>query len=229
MTPARCLLAALCCAAACCSVHAGRSSISDESDVAEAGDCETELVFDRATARSERPQRDRTLRLACGVGWGIEVEAAHSRQRSGTARGEALGLEVKTDLRERDENQVGWAVAAALGAERRGGSWRRSEYAFEVEATRLLGERWLVEAKLGVARDVRSRRDSTLWGLALEFAVNDDLELVAELEGNDRGRPLAKAGLRWTLWEDVQLKASYGQRSGSRRERETSIGLMIEF
>ena len=114
MTPARCLLAALCCAAACCSVHASRSSISDESDVAEAGDCETELVFDRATVRSERPQRDRTLRLACGVGWGIEVEAAHNRQRSGTARGEAIGLEVKSDLRERDENRVGWAVIGII-------------------------------------------------------------------------------------------------------------------
>lgn len=230
MSPARCLLVAWACAAACASTHAARSSLSDESDVADAGDCEAELVFERSRVRGEVALRDRSLRLACGVGWNTELEAAHARQRSGAARGESLAFEAKTTLRDRGDNRVGWAVALGLGAERSGGSWRRSDHAFALEATRQLGERWLVEAKLGAARDVRSRRDSTLWAVALEHALHERLELRAELDGDDRGRPLVQLGLRYTLWPDhLQLKLSHGMRSDSQRERITSVGLQVEF
>ncbi len=224
------LLAALVCVAACQAAQASRSSLSDESDVADAGDCESEVVFERLRARSEPTQRERGVRLTCGVGWNTELEAAHARQRSGTARGESLAFEAKTTLRDRGPGRVGWAVALRVGAERIGGGWRRSEHGFEVEATRQFGEAWLVEGKLGVVRDVRLRRDSTLWAVALEHALHERFELRAELEGDDRQRPLAKAGLRYTLWPDhLQLKLSHGMRSGGQRERITSVGLQVEF
>ena len=224
------LLAALVCVAACQSVHASRSSLSDESDVAEAGDCESELVFERLRTRGEPTQRERAVRLTCGVGWNTELQVAHARLRSGAARGEAMVFEANTTLRNRGPDRIGWAVALGIGAERIGGSWRRSEHGFAVEATKQIGDDWLLEGKLGAARDVLSRRDSSLWALGLEHAVHERLELRAELEGDDRGRPLVKLGLRYTLWPDlVQLKLSHGVRSGSQRERITSVGLQVEF
>ncbi len=131
-------------------------------------------------------------------------------------------------MRERDENRVGWALALGIGAERAGGSWRRSEYAFEVEATRQLVERWLVEAKLGVARDVRSRRDSTLWALALEHAVSTTSSFW----------PNSKATIAAGRWRSSACARRFGRTFNSRRRtasaagaarREGSIGLMIEF
>jgi hypothetical protein len=224
------LLAALVCVAACQSVHASRSSLSDESDVADAGDCESELLFERSSTRGEPTQRERALRLTCGVGWNTELEAAHARRRSGAARGEALVFEAKTTLRDRTGGRVGWAVALAIGAERLSGSWRRSEQGLALEATQQLGIDWLVEAKLGTVRDVLAKRDSTLWALALEHTLRERLELRGELEGDNRGRPLTKLGLRYTLWPDrVQLKLSHGMRSGQQRERRTSLGLQVEF
>ncbi len=230
MNLVRCLLVAWACAAVGTSTHAARSSLSDESDIANAGDCQAELVFERTRVRGEGALRDRSLRLACGVGWNTELEAAHARQRSGATHGESLAVEAKTTLRDRGDNRFGWSVALGLGAERSGSSWQRSDYAFAVEATRQLGERWLVEAKLGATRDVQSRRDSTRWAVALEHALHERLELRAELEGDDRGRPLMQLGLRYTLWpDDVQLKLLHGVRSGAQRERITSVGLQIEF
>jgi len=145
-------------------------------------------------------------------------------------RGESLAFEAKTTLRDRGDSRIGWAVALGLGAERIAGSWQRSEYTLAVEATQRLGEQSLVEAKVGAARDVLSRRDSTLWALAIEHAVHERLELRAELEGDDRSRPLAKLGLRYALWPDhAQLRLSHGVRSAMQRERITSLGLQVEF
>jgi hypothetical protein len=224
------LLAALVCVAACQAAQASRSSLSDESDVADAGDCESEVVFERLRARSEPTQRERGVRLTCGVGWNTELEATHARQRSGPARGESLRFEAKTTLRDRGPGRVGWAVALGVGAEGISGAWRRSEHGFEVEATRQFGDAWLVEAKLGAVRDVLSRRDSTLWALALEHSLHERFELRAELEGDDRGRPVAKLGLRYTLWPDrLQLKLLHGVRGDRPRERSTSLGLQVEF
>jgi hypothetical protein len=178
-------------------------------------------------ARGEPTQRERAARLSCGVGWNTELEVAHARLRSGTARGEALVLEANTTLRERGPGRIGWAVALGVGAERIGGSWRRSEYGLSVEATRQLGEQWLMEVKLGAMRDVLSRRDSTTWAVAIEHALHERVEWRAGLEGDDRGRPLLELGLRYTLWPDlVQLKLSHGVRGGRQRER---MGLQVEF
>ena len=224
------LLAALVCVAACHCAHASRSSLGDESDVADAGDCEAELALERSRARGEPTQSERAVNLTCGVGWNTELEVAHARLRSGPARGEALVLQANTTLRKRGPGRIGWAVALAVGAERIGGAWRRSEQGFAVEATRQFGDDWLLEAKLGAVRDVLSRRDSTLWALALEHALHERLELRAELEGDDRARPLAQLSLRYTLWPDLlRLKLSHGVRSGPQRDRVTSLGLQIEF
>ena len=230
MNLARCLLVTWACAALCSSVHASRSSVSDETDVADIGECESEWVHQRLRSSGESVQRERSLRLTCGVGWNTELEAAHARQRRTAARGESLAVEAKTMLRARAGDRIGWSLAIGVGAERRNGSWRRSEQGLALEATWQLGEQSLVEGKLGVVRDVLSRRDSTLWAVAVEHALHERFELRAELEGDDRQRPLVKAGLRWTLWPELlQLKLSHGVRSGPQRERTTSVGLQVEF
>ena len=229
MTHAR-LLAALLCVAACHAAHGSRLNLSDESDVGEAGDCESELVFERKSSRRESTQRERSVRLTCGVGWNTELEAAHGRQRSDAERNERLVFEAKTMLRDRSAGRTGWAVVLGLGADRSAGSWRRSEHGVAVEATHQIGSAWLVEGKVGAVRDVLSRRDSTLWALALEHALHERFEVRAELEGDDRGRPQAKLGLRYTLWPDrVQINFSHGVRGGAQRERSTSLGVQVEF
>lgn len=230
MLHVRCLIAAVVCAIACQAAEAGRSSVGDESDVPDAGDCEIELGFERVRTRGEASQRERLLRLACGVGWHTEVEVAHARQHSGAERGESLQLEAKTMLRERRDGRIGWSLALGLGAERSGGAWRRSAHAVAVEATRSIGDAWLVEAQLGVARDVIARRHRTLWAAAVEHAIDERLELRAEVEDDNLDRPRIGVGLKYTPWPDgAQLRLSYATRSGPRRETSTALSLQFEF
>lgn len=224
-------IAALACAALCQAAQAGRSSVADDSDVAEAGDCEAETTFERIRPRGEARQREISLRLACGIGWDTEVEATVARQRSGDARGQALTLEAKTTLAERGEGRIGWALALAVGAEKTGGgSWRHSEHSLSLEATYPLGATWLVEAKLGAQRDRLDRRDSVRWAAAVEHALAERVELRAQIEGDDRGRPLTGLAVKVSLWpEHLKLKLAYDTRSGPQAERRTSLGLLFEF
>ena len=230
MSLSRHWIALLLCGLLCNTAQAGRSSVADVSDVAETGDCEAEMSFERIRPRGEAPQRETSLRLACGIGWDTEVEASIARQRGGDARSQALALEAKTALTERGEGRIGWAIALAVGAEKSNGGWRHSEHSLTLEATYPLGSTWLVEAKLGTARERADRRDSLRWAGAVEHALSERIELRAEVEGDDRGRPLAGLALKYALWqEDLKLKLGHGSRSGPQAERRTSLSLQFEF
>lgn len=224
-------IAALACAVICHTVQAGRSSVTGASDVAQVGDCEVETALARIRPRGEASQHDTSLRLACGIGWDTEVEATAARQRGGDGRSQTLALEAKTTLSERGDGRIGWALAVGVGAERSSGStWRRNEHSVAVEATVRLGPTWLVEAKLGALRDRLVRRDSLLWAAAVEHALSDLLEVRAEVEGDDRGRPLASLAMKYTVWPDhLKLKLAYGARSGPQAERRANLGLQYEF
>jgi hypothetical protein len=211
--------------------QAGRSSVGDASDVAEAGDCEAETSFERIRPRGEVRQREASLRLACGIGWDAEVEASVARQRGGDVRNQTLALEAKTTLAERGEGRIGWALALAVGAEKAGGgSWRHNEHSLTLEATYPLGATWLVEAKLGAQRERLDRRDSLRWAAAVEHAFSDRIEVRAQIEGDDRGRPLTGLAVKVSLWpEDLKLKLAHDVRSGPQAERRTSLSLQFEF
>lgn len=224
-------IALLLCGLLCNAAQAGRSSVGDASDVAEAGDCQAETSFERIRPRNEARQRETSLRLACGVGWDTEVEATVARRRGGDARDQALTLEAKTTLVERGEGRIGWALALAVGAEKAaGGSWCQSEHSLSVEASYPLGATWLVEAQLGAQRERLDRRDSLLWAAAVEHAFSERIELRAQIEGDDRGRPLTGLAVKVDLWpEHLKLKLAYDTRTGPRAERRTSLSLRFEF
>lgn len=209
---------------------AEHGTLEREGDVAEAGDCEIELAFEGSRPRHEPAQRETALRGACGIGWRTELEATVARTRAGDARERSLALEAKTTLREREDGRVGWAIGVGLGAERRGGAWRRSEQFVEIEATRQFGATWIAEAKLGTQREHAERRHSTIWALALEQSPSDAFEWRVELDGDDRSPPFLGASLRHTLGsEDLTVQVGVAARTGSPRERRLGLSLQFEF
>lgn len=225
-------IVALICAAACQTVQAERSRLDDNVDVVEGGDCEVETTWQRRTQRGEPPERESALRLGCGIGWGTEWAATFARASSNGARDDGVGFEGKTQLRQRTAGRLGWALAYGADAERaaRGGPWRQSEQFIQLEATVQPAARWLAEVKLGTARQTRARRDSTRWSVGLEHGFWDGAEAVAELEGDDRDRPTASLGLRYTIWpEHAVLALSYGVKMAPQRERRLGVGLTFEF
>lgn len=237
MTSARHLsILLMTCTALVASVSASAQTAADgrrlerDGDVAEAGDCDIETALERKRVHGDTPERRSTLRLNCGIGWLTELEVAHARGHGGTRR-HSIALESKTTLRERAGASVGWALALGVAGERGSGNgWRRSEQFVALEATMVPARDWLLEAKLGAARERSQRLDKTMWTLAAEHVIGDSVEWRAEIEGDDRHRPLATLGLRWTFWpERAALKVSYGASSGPQRERRTELGIKVEF
>lgn len=231
MTCARRAWATLACVAACQTALAEGSRLTREGDVIEQGDCEAELARERMRFRGQPVERQSSMRLACGIGWQTELEATYSRHRVDAQSDESMALEAKTLLRERERGGIGWTLALGVGGERdSGGAWRRSGQSIAVEASIVPAEDWLFEVKFGAARERGPRIDKTLWSLAVERAISDTLEMRAELDGDDRTRPLAAIGLRWAFWPDhAQLKLSYGAKSGPQRERRTGLAVKYEF
>ena len=233
MKRARCLFATLACLALCGPARADRSALADADGVIEAGDCEIETAFERRTARGSAAQRAAAMQLVCGIGWRTELAVTFARQRVDTLRQVATGMEVKTSLRERGSvgAGVGWTLAWGAGTERNpGGRWRSSEHFVAIEASLEPRSAWLIEARLATLRERAAHRYSTQWALAVEHALSATLEARAEIEGDDRGRPLTSLGLRYALWPDhALLSLSYAFSAGPARERRARIGITFEF
>lgn len=229
MSRARFLYAALACALACEPVLADRSLGDDEVD--EAGDCEVELAVGRLVSRDAPRERGASLELLCGVGLRTELAASFERRRLGPARERSIGLEAKTQLVGRTPARTGWSLVYGAVAERTmSSSWRRTEHYALVQASAQPAPNWVVEGRLGTLRDRVERNDRTLWALSIEHAWSERVEAVAEVEGDDRGRPLAGVALRYILWPDRALiTVSLGSRAGPQRERRLGLATTIEF
>ena len=186
----------------------------------------------RIATRGTAPELQSAIQLGCGIGWRTELTAAFARTRGAGAHDHAIGVEGKTALRERGLGRVGWKLVYGVGAERAGagGRWRHTEQFIAVEATLQPVKVWLIEAKIGTARDRIARRDGTLWALAVEHAITQTVEARAEVGGDDRSRPLMSVGLRYLLWpEHALVTLSYGVKAAPLRERHVGLGITFEF
>ena len=223
---------ALICLVLCQTALAERSRLADGTDVVERGDCEIEAGYRRHTARGTPAQHESALHVGCGIGWRTELAATFASRRSAGARDAALGVEAKSSLRERGIGRIGWQLVYGLGAERtgEGGRWRHTEQFIAVEATLQPAQAWLIEAKLGTARDRIARRDGTVWALAAEHAIDARVEARAEVGGDDRGTPLLSVGLRYHVWpERALVTLSYGFKASAPHERRIGLGITFEF
>ena len=212
--------------------HAERSTLGDAADVVEAGDCEIETTVSRQTARGTRPEQEKSIQLACGVGFMTEVTFGVARRGDGGTSESEFGLEGKTTLRPRTDGRAGWALAYGItGLRAQSGAWRGGEHFVAVEASYQPSPDWATEAMLGTSRHRALRHDSTIWLLALERAlIADQLEGRAELSGDDRNHPKLELSLRFAIKpENASLRLAYAIKAGPQRERQVRLGLKFGF
>lgn len=211
--------------------QAERWRVGEDEEGIEAGDCEAEFAFERSRSRGEPRQREAALQLSCGIGWNSELALTAARQRADDERSRTLELELQAMLRPHRGREPGWTLVATLAAERAlGASWRRSEQALGLEATLEPWADWLLEARLGWARERDRHADRTTWLLGIEHALASRLDARAELEGDDRKPAMAAMELRWAVWPELaHLTFGGGRRLGGDRERKLSVALGIEF
>lgn len=221
----RCIAALVCVAAA--TAHADRSRLDE--DVADSGDCELELAWERASARRSSRSYASLAQLDCGIGLRTELSATAARERSGSERTEAFDLEARTALF--GAAGIGWSLTYGGSAERGGGrGWRRTAHFVALDAAWRPADGWLAEAQLASVRDREERRSLWAWTLALEHEISDRLEARAEVEDDDRSRPLTALELRYEFWPDrARLRLSFATRGGAAHERRFGAGVAFEF
>jgi hypothetical protein len=210
--------------------RADRSRLSAETDVVEAGDCELEFSFGRKKAQQAAPERQQAMQLGCGIGWQTELAATGERARGDGGRADGFTFEAKTTLLE-GRNGFGWSLVYGFErARNRTAAWRTQQLFMSANVTFEPAPAWLLEARIGTARDLSARRDRSPWALGVEHAVTPRFEVRAALEGADRGRPEWRIGMRCQPWpEDLSLSLEYGAGSGAARERSIGVAVSVEF
>lgn len=209
--------------ATCGPADAGRPLQTEDAGVIDPGGCELEGAHSESRLGAERV-RQSSLQLGCGIGSGTEVALQALRPRE-------LALVGKTQLTSAGPAQV--TLAWTLAHRHVETAWRRSGASLNLVASTPAGPDWTLHANLGHLRDELQHRRSTTWALAAEhngLGANGRWQPMAEVFGDDRGRPWANAALRLTLVPDrVFVDGSIGRQLGGTRARLATAGFKFAF
>ena len=172
--------------------------------------------------------RQNYLQLGCGIGGGTEIAMQAFKPHE-------LGLNGKTLFFSTawGEGDAQLSLAWSLNHRRVETAWRRSGAGLILVASAPLSRDWTAHANLGHARDELQRRRSTTWALAAEHNGLGEAgrwQPMAEVFGDDHGRPWANAALRVALVPDlVFVDASLGRQLGGAKARLATAGFRLTF
>lgn len=214
-------------AAAAGAAHAGRPLQADDAPVMDPQACEVEGAHTDWRAAG-RDLRQSYLQLGCGIGWGTEIALQALRPRE-------LALGGKTQLFSTPwaDGDAQLSLAWSLAHRHVEAAWRRSGAGLLLVASLPLSRDWVMHANLGHQRDELLRRRSTTWALAAEhngLGEQGRWQPMAEVFGDDHGRPFANAALRLALRPgSVFVDASLGRQLGGAGARLATAGFRLAF
>lgn len=203
---------------------AGRPLTTEDAAVLEDKRCQVDAWVERG-----REVRSEWLVPACNFGAGIEWQLGFARSRApGEPRHSEAYAQGKKVLRALTEDSA-WGTGVVAGVARRPLAESRRGWQnpyVQVPISVGLGP-LLVHAQPGWARDAGARRHIALWGVAAESPVSPRLTLLGEAFGQERERPLLRAGLRWAAIRDaLSLHLTYVVRiDGPTADRYANVGL----
>jgi hypothetical protein len=191
-------------------VDAGQPLVTDDAAIVADKTCQLE-----AWARPSHDQRSYWLQPACNFGGNVEVSAGAARvETDGDAVSSLVYMQLKTVPFPRTEN--GWSFGALAGAVRdtgapHGGSAFQGYYA-KALASWYPREDLEFDLNLGAANQY-GIGTFALAGAAVQVAVLDRLQLLAEVYRDEPGTAKYQAGLRWIALPDrLEAFVSYGNR-----------------
>lgn len=203
--------------------QAGRPLQAEDAGVMDPQACELEGAHSH-WRQPGAAQRQTSLQLGCGIGAGSEVALQAVQPRE-------LALGGKTQLGRDGDTQ--FTLAWSLAHRHVEAAWRRSGASLLLVASAPLGPAWTVHANLGHQRDEMQHRRSTTWALAAEHQGLGEAgrwQPMAEVFGDDRGRPWANAALRLTLLpQRLFIDASVGRQLAGTRARLATAGFKVAF
>lgn len=207
--------------------HAGRPLQADDAPVMAPSACELEGAYSQWRGGGQA-LRQSDLQLGCGIGWSTElnVQAVSPRELAVGGKTQAWSAPWR-------DGDAQLSIAWRLAHRHEGQAWRRSGAELVLVASLPLSPDWVMHANLGHQRDELLRHRSTGWALAVEHNGLGDAgrwQPMAEVFGDDHGRPWANAALRVAvLPERFFLDASVGRRLAAVGPRLLTLGFRQAF
>ena len=203
---------------------AGRPLTTEVASVLDDKRCQVEAWVDRGRDASQA-----WLAPACNFGAGIEWQAGLGRTReSGRSVTSATYAQAKGLFKEIEDASpwgVGWVVGVNRDPLREVQRGWKDPYAL-VPASVAVGEA-LIHANLGWSRNRAERRNTSVWGAALEIPAGARVTWVAEAFGEGSEKPFLRGGARISLVKDMfDIDVTVVSRpGGTRQERYISLGV----
>ncbi|MFJ9451096.1 hypothetical protein [Herbaspirillum sp. NPDC101397] len=207
------VLAAVFCAAASSSAHAGRPMATDDAAVLDEGACQLETWTEHSSALNTS-----WLNPSCNPFGSTEfaLGAAHQQDRRDSSANTALmSWQVKHLLRTYDDQQTGFAIAT--GGQHARASGDNETFIKGIATLPLQGENLLAHLNAGGIRqrDQRGGNYRGTWGMALDAEVSAGTRVSIETFGVTSTGTNWQLGLRRELIPDrLQLDASIGSPFG---------------
>ncbi|WP_211466740.1 hypothetical protein [Collimonas silvisoli] len=182
--------------------------------------------------RFNRDGSERWIMPACNATGNLEVAAGGALQRDvqGLYMAHAQ-IQLKTVLKKLQTNGVGIGLIAGADRESEAGSREnfRHSYAKIPLSVSLWDDALSLHANLGVHYANTQHTARMTWGLGMEKLLSRRFTLIAEIYGEDKGKPSYQAGLRAVLVpEGVDLSATFGNAFG-RESAGQFVALAIRF
>lgn len=194
----------------------------DDAELTDAGRCQIETWY----ARSDRNNDEITFLPACNPTGNLEITLGISRIQEAQQRDTLTELALKTQILPLASDRMDVALSVAGFRSHNGSEFIGSEAVLPV--TVQLSERLMTHVNLGWAWE-RGEDDAALMGLAFDYALHEQLSVIAEGYGSHRGDSRYGAGLRFTPVDglDVDLAVDAGRRD--HRDNAVIAGLAIAF
>lgn len=202
--------------------------ITDDARVVDANSCQLE-----SWAKANRDSTEYWAVPACNLGKNFELSygGAMTKADDGTHATDVL-LQAKTLLRPLKPNDYG--VGLTIGNARHPSTDRSSSmigdaYLNIPVSISYADDRFVLHTNMGVIHDRDQDRNRLTWGVGSETQLDRNLQLIAEVYGDDRSRAFHHLGLRyWVVPDRVQVDTTYGNRfANDSEERWFSIGLRL--
>jgi hypothetical protein len=193
--------------------RAGQPLVTDDAALVAPKTCQLE-----AWARSGHDAREYWIQPACNPTGNLELAVGGARIRPDADEpSSVIALQAKTLLSARGEGA--WSFGLLAGAARDTGAPRGGP-AFQGYAAKALAS-WYprgdleIDLNLGAA-NVYGQGSFALAGAAIQYAIVDRLQLLAEAFHTEPGAGRYQVGARWTIVPDrFEAYASWGDRFGS--------------
>lgn len=226
--PALLALAALAALLPWGAAQAARPMVTDDARIVDAKACQVE-----SWARRNQDSTEYWAQPACNFTGNLELSlgAAKGKDDHGTRTTDVV-LQAKTLFKPLEPDGWGWGLA--VGNVRHPAIHTSSNlvgdlYAYVPATFSLRSDRLLVHTNIGWLHEREARRHRMTWGLGTEAQWSASSWLIAEVFGQNQGKPFYQVGLRyWLVPDHVQVDTTYGNRAGSgTQERWFSIGLRL--